>query len=172
MATLDLQRNKALSENRQFHRNNSNDSIHKICIKNGILTAILLISSFLSLCAITHRLEINQLTVPNLFLLLFGVYFALENYSPNGKSGSIDYFEGFKVGLYTSLVAVGIHALVVCAYCIFDTQILGQSCLFHLHLNPFTIAGVLMFEGLAAGLIITFSLMQYFKKPDTPNTNS
>ncbi len=166
MATLDLQRNKALSENRQFHRNNSNDTLHKICIKNGILTAILLISSFFALYALTHRLEINQLAVPNLFFLLFGVYFALENYSPNGKGGTIDYFEGFKVGLYTSSVAVGLYALIVGFYTILNNHILEQSALFHQQLDPFAIPGVLLFEGLAAGLIITFCLMQYFKKPD------
>lgn len=171
MATLDIQRNKALSENRQFHKNNPNNSIHKICIKNGILTAVLLLASFFAFCALTHILEINQLTAPNLILLSFGVYFALENYSPNGKSGSLDYFEGFKVGLYTSLVAVGTHVLFVGAYTLFDTTSVGHykaGVLTHLHTNPFTIIGVLLFEGLAAGLIITFCLMQYFKKPDTP----
>ncbi len=167
MATLDIRRNKALSENRQLHKKNSDDdTIHKICIKNGILTAILLVASFFALCALTHHLEINQLTVPNLFLLLFGVYFALENYSPTGKGASIDYFEGFKVGLYTSLVAVGVHALIIGIYTVFYTQILGQNSLFYINLNPITITGLLFFEGLAAGLIITFCLMQYFKKPD------
>ena len=168
MATLDIQRNKALSENKQFHKNNPNNSIHKICIKNGILTAILLLASFFSFCALTHVLEINQLTAPNLLLLSFGVYFALENYSPNGKSGSLDYFEGFKVGLYTSLVAVGTHALSVGVYTLFDTTIVSHYKAGILtHPNSFTIIGVLLFEGLAAGLIITFCLMQYFKKPDT-----
>ena len=171
MATLDIQRNKALSENRQFHRNNSNGAIHKICIKNGILTAVLLISSFFALCALTHHLEINQLSVPNLFLLLFGVYFALENYSHNGKGGTIDYFEGFKVGLYTSLVSVVTHAIFVGMY--FYAIVLRQfkeGSLPDIHSNPITITGILLFEGLAAGLIITFCLMQYFKKPDNYNS--
>ena len=171
MATIDLRRNKRLSENRQFHKNNSNDSIHKICIKNGILTATLLIASFYAVCARTHILEINQLTVPNLFLLSFGVYFALENYSPNGKSGSLDYFDGFKVGLYTTLVAVVTHALCIGLY--FYATVLSQfkeGKLPDIHSNPITITGILLFEGLAAGLIITFCLMQYFKKPDSYNS--
>lgn len=169
MATLDLERNKALSNNGQFHRNNSNDTIHKICIKNGVLTAILLISSFFAFCALTHHLEINQLTVPNLFLLLFGVYFALENYSPNGKGGTIDYFEGFKVGMYTSLVAVGTYAFLVSVYFIFNKAILldlKKGFFSDMYSNHITIAGILLFEGLASSLIITFCLMQYFKKPE------
>ena len=169
MATFDLFRNKSLSENRRFHRNSSGDTIHKICLKNGILTSILLIISFLAFCGITNRLEIHQLSVINMFLLAFGVYFAIENVSPNGKAGSVDYFEGFKVGLYTSLVSVGIHALFLLAYTIFDSSVLTEiknGRIFGIAANPLTLAGVTLFEGLASALIITFCLMQYFKKND------
>jgi hypothetical protein len=167
MATFDLFRNKNLSQNEQFHRSNSSDTIHKICLKNGILTSILLIMSFFAFCGLTNRLEIHQLSVINMFLLAFGVYFAIENISPTGKAGSVEYFEGFKVGLYTSLVSVGIHALFLLTYTIFDSSVLigiksGHT--LSIAANPLTLAGVTLFEGLASALIITFCLMQYFKK--------
>lgn len=170
MTTFDLFRNKNLLNNEQFRRNNSDDNILKICLKNGILTSVLSIMTFVALCAYTHRLEIHQLSVVNMLFLAFGVYFALENYSPNGKAGSVDYFEGFKVGLYTSIVAVGMHALFLLFYCYFDSSVLPSITTGHFYdstFQPFSVAGVTLFEGLASGLIITFCIMQYFKKNDS-----
>lgn len=167
MATFDLFRNKNLSVNKLFHRNNSDYTIHKICLKNGVLTFVLLIMSFVAFCAYTHKLEIHELIVANMILLAIGVYFALDNISPTGKVGSVNYFEGFKVGLYTSLVAVGLHALFLLVYTYFDSSVLTEirdGHLYGISLSPFTIAGVTLFEGLASSLIITFCLMQYFKK--------
>ena len=167
MATFDLLRNKNLLDNEQFHRSNSDDTIHKICLKNGLLTSVLLIMTFVAFCACTHRLEIHQLSVANMLILAFGVYFALENYSQNGEGGTIEYFEGFKVGMYTSLVSVGIHALFLLGYSYFDPSVLpslASSHTFGVALYPFSVAGVTLFEGLASALIITFCLMQYFKK--------
>ena len=77
--------------------NDSNDTLFNICLKNGLLITVLLIMSFIAFCSYSRILEINQLWVINLFLLLMGVYDSLEEYSPTGKSDSIDYFEGFKV---------------------------------------------------------------------------
>ncbi|MDP3557200.1 MAG: DUF4199 domain-containing protein [Bacteroidota bacterium] len=166
MATYDLFRNKNLLDNKRFHRNNSDDTIHKICLKNGLLTSVLLIMSFLAFCGYTHRLEIHQLSVANMVLLAFGVYFAIENISPNGKAGSVDYFEGFKVGLYTALVAVVSHALFLMIYTYFNNSILLEikNGRYGIAINPLTVAGVTLFEEFAAAIIITFCLMQYFKK--------
>lgn len=167
MKTLNVFRNESLSDHRQFRRNNSKNSIHEICLKNGYITSSFLISCFMSLCAISHRLEINQLSAVNLFMLAFGVYFALEDFSPNGRGASIDYFTGFKVGLYTALVAVGIHTLFIGVYTSLDTSILSQiseSAFWKNNTSPLMAAGITLFEGLAAGLIITYCLMQYFKK--------
>jgi hypothetical protein len=167
MATFDLFRNKSWAKQEQFRRDNSNDTIHKICLKNGVLTSVLLIMSFLAFCAYSHLLEINQLSVINMFLLLIGAYFAIQNISTNGKAGSVDYFKGFKVGMYASAVAVAIHALFLLTYTLDDSSILGavkSGRIYGIVLNPLTITGVTMFEGLASSLIITFCLMQYFKK--------
>ncbi|MDP1800718.1 MAG: DUF4199 domain-containing protein [Bacteroidota bacterium] len=167
METVNLFRNDGLFDNEQFRRNNSDKSMQKICWRNGILTSMLLIASFLGLCAFTHRLEINQLSVVNLLILAVGVYFALEEFSPTGSGNSLDYFEGFKVGLYTSIAAVLIHALVILIYTSFDPSILSQiraGTFFTFNANPFVAAGITLFEGLACGLIITFCMMQYFKK--------
>jgi hypothetical protein len=167
MATLNVFRNGGLWDNEQFRKDNSENSIQNICLKNGFITSSLLIASFMALCAITHTLEINQLSAINLFILAFGVYFALEELSPDGKGASIEYFEGFKVGLYTSLIAVGIHTLFIGIYTSLDVSILNQISeggFWNFTANPLVAAGITLFEGLAAGLIITYCLMQYFKK--------
>jgi hypothetical protein len=167
MATFDLFRNKGLSQNEQFHRQNSGDTIHKICLKNGILTSILLVMSFLALCGLTHHLEIHELSVINMFLLAFGSYFAIQNISPNGKAGSVEYFEGFKVGMYTSLVSIAIHALFLLIFTsAYPSVLTGSGHFFGIDSNPVIVAGATVFEGLAAAFIITFCLMQYFKKDE------
>jgi len=164
MATFDLFRDKSLSRNK-LHRNNSGETIHKICLKNGILTSILLIMSFFALCGLTNHLEIHELSVINMFLLAFGSFFALQNISPNGKGGSVDYFEGLKVGMYTSLVSIGLHSLFLLIYTYFYPSVLtGNSHFFGIGSNPIAVAGATVFEGLAGAFIITFCLMQYFKK--------
>ena len=167
MATFDLFSNKNLLNNEHFHRNNPNESILKICLKYGVLTSLLLVMTFVTFCVYTYRLQIHQLSVVNMFVIAFGIYFALVNYSPNGKAGSVDYFEGFKVGLYTSLVSVAMHALFLLIYCYFDSSVLPtitSGDFYGVGFHPFSVAGVTLFEGLASGLIITFCIMQYFKK--------
>ena len=167
MATLNITRDQSLFDNKQSHRNNSEDNIHKICLRNALLTSSLLIACFMSLCALTQRLAINQLSAFNLFIMAIGVYFALEDRSPNGKGASIDYFEGFKIGLYTSLLAVGIHTLFIAVYTNLNPSILSrvtESAFWSATTSPLMAAGITFFEGLAAGLIITYCLMQYFKK--------
>lgn len=165
MATFDLFRNKSWAQPEQFHRDNSDETIHKICLKNGILTSSLLIMNFLALCAFTKSLEIHQLSVINMFLLSVGAFFAIQNISPNGKGGSVDYFEGFKVGTYTSLISVGIHTLFLLVYTFYFPSVLSANGhVFGIDSNPITVAAVTLFEGLAGALIITYCLMQYFKK--------
>lgn len=167
MATFDLFRNSSLWKNKRFHRDDSDDTIHKICLRNGILTSILLIMSFLALCGYTRLLETHQLSVVNMLFLSFGVYFAIENHSATGKAGSVDYFEGFKIGMYTSFVAVVLHALFLLIFPYFDSTVIDEIRSEHMYgiaLSPFSIAGVTLFEELASALIITFCLMQYFKK--------
>lgn len=168
MATYNLFNNKDLSSFKPFGNNDSNDTLFNICLKNGLLTTVLLIMSFIALCSYARILEINQLWVINLFLLLMGVYDSLADYSPTGKGDSIDYFEGFKVGLYTSLIAVVLHSLFILVVTNFDSSLLttAKADYFNGYTSSLTAAGITLFEGLAASLIITFCLMQYFKKND------
>lgn len=166
MATYNLFNNKDLSSYKPFKENNSNDTLLNICLKNGLLTAVLLVMSFISLCYFLRLVEINQLWVINLFLLLMGVYDSLADYSPTGKGDSIDYFNGFKVGLYTSLIAVVLHSLFILVISNFDTSLLktAKADYFNGYTSSLIAAGINLFEGIAASLIITFCLMQYFKK--------
>ncbi|MGZ3749735.1 MAG: DUF4199 domain-containing protein [Bacteroidia bacterium] len=167
MATFDLFRNRSLSQNKQFHKTNSDETIHKVCLKNGILTSVLLIMSFLAFCGFTHHLAIHQLSVVNMFLLAFGAYFAIQNISPNGKGGSVEYFEGFKVGMYASLISVVLHSLFLLIYTFFFPAALSNNGhVFGIDSSPVNVAAVTLFEGLAGAFIITFCLMQYFKKDE------
>lgn len=49
MATYNLFNNKDLSSFKPFGNNDSNDTLFNICLKNGLLTTVLLIMSFIAL---------------------------------------------------------------------------------------------------------------------------
>ena len=166
MATYNLFKNNDLSSIKSSGDNNSSDNLHNICLRNGLLTAVILVMSFILLCYYLKALEINQLWLINLFFLLMGVYDSLKKYSPSGKGGSIDYFDGFKVGLYTSIIAVSLNASFIFLITNFDNTLLkiAKADSFSGFTSSITAAGVTLFEGLGASLIITFCLMQYFKK--------
>jgi hypothetical protein len=135
-------------------------------VKYGLLTSFLLITGFF--CA--NSLGVKSIFVFPLLYFLFltpGIYYALWKLSDTGKENSINYFEGLKEGITTSLVAVLVYAAVISFYIASEKGVLDLSDgnkAFDLILNPFTAGLSFIFEGLAFGVVITFSFMQYFKK--------
>ncbi len=135
--------------------------------KYGLLTSILLIMGFGAVKAMNFEHEIYIYPMIYFLFLTAGVYYTLWKLSSNGKSNSLDYFEGLESGLFTSGVAVILYSTIISFYFAFNQEyvaMLHQNSLFSFFSNPFTAGLSLLFQGLAFGSIITFCLMQYFKK--------
>lgn len=165
MATFDLFRMKSLTKDEKLSDKNRFYSTHKICLKKGAITSLLLAINFLFFCGFTGHLEIHDLSIMNMFILAVGAFFAISAISPTGKGGSVDYFEGFKISMYASSVAVVSYALFLLVYTsVYPTVLLTNGYIFGAVSNPFTVAGVTILEGFPAVVIITFCLMQYFKR--------
>lgn len=133
----------------------------------GLLTSFLLIIGFGAIKALNFENEIYIYPLLYFLFLTAGVYYTLWKLSSNGKSNSIDYFEGIESGLFTTAVAVILYSTVISFYFAFNREYvltLHQNSLFTFFSNPFNAGLSLLFQGLAYGSIVTFCLMQYFKK--------
>jgi hypothetical protein len=82
------------------------------------------------------------------------------------KGEKINYFFGFGGGMLTSLFASVPFALFVLIYLLSDDYFLAElqhRSAFGMLINPFIGAFVNFIEGMAAGLIASFMVMQYLK---------
>jgi hypothetical protein len=82
------------------------------------------------------------------------------------KGERINYFFGFGGGMLTSLFASIPFAFFVLVYLLSDDyflQALQKRSAFGMLINPFIGAFVNFIEGMAAGLMASFMVMQYFK---------
>jgi len=127
---------------------------------------VLLTAGFLSLNSINIKGGIYIFPLLYFLFLSPGIYYTLWKLSPTGKQNSIEYFTGLWSGVLTSFVAVIIYSVLIASYITVNTdafKFVDVSSPFGIALNPYTAALSLFFEGIAFGVIITFSLMQYFK---------
>ena len=71
------------------------------------------------------------------------------------------------MGIWVTFMAVIPFALFIAIFLSYDDHlmmIIKQSTSIGEYLNPLTIFGSTCIEGISSGIIITFILMQYFKK--------
>lgn len=135
--------------------------------KYGLLTSLLLIIGFGAIKALNFENEIYIYPLLYFLFLTAGIYYTLWKLSPTGKSNSIDYFAGLESGLFTTAVAVILYSMAISFYFAFNQEhalTLHQNSLLTFFNSPFNAGLSLLFQGLAYGSIVTFCLMQYFKK--------
>lgn len=140
--------------------------IDKPYIKYGVLSTLAFALCFLLMKPINY-LELQELPVLYTLFLAVGIVLALTEYCGINSEEKIEYFTGLKLGFYTSLVASGLLSLLIMGYLSVDISFMNQineTAPFYLSLNPITVSGAMLFEGLSSGAIITFIAMQYFKK--------
>ncbi|MCA1752569.1 MAG: DUF4199 domain-containing protein [Cryomorphaceae bacterium] len=135
-------------------------------IKYGLLTGAALIVYFLLMKL--AGLEGNfALRFVNFFILISGCYLLLRSiYS--GKNADGSYFSGLVAGVVLSVTAVitftAFMALYVLAIDPEFMKILENSQIWGNHLELEQAAFAIIIEGMASGVVITYSLMQYFKR--------
>lgn len=130
----------------------------------GLLTFIGLLIFFLIMSAIglEHNLELRSL---NLFIMVGGVYFSIRTIKRKNKD--FDYLKGIGTGFLAALSSSVAFALFNIIYLTainpaFMTEVIAEEP-FGAYLNPYSVAIVILMEGVASGFLFTFGLMQWFK---------
>ena len=151
---------------KEFESEKTELSISSLCNGAGLLTCAGLIGYFFLMTAFKLQ-EVLALRVFNFFILLIGIAWALHFYRKANEENFIDYFTGLKIGLRITLTAAISFSIFMALYLVYDNHlmyVIKESTGIGDYLNPLTIAGAVCIEGISSGFIITFIVMQYFKK--------
>jgi len=144
-------------------KNDSN--FDKIAIKYGLLTFLGLIAYFL-IMKLVGLVHIVELRVLNLFILSYGVWFAIKQYLKI-SGNSFVYLQTLALGVFVSLVAVLPFAIFIFFFMSWDAnfmQMIITTEWFGQYMNPYIISFLIFFEGMISGFFIAYTLMQYMKK--------
>ncbi len=140
-------------------------TIQGLGIKTGLVTSFFLIAYFLLMKAL-NLAQISELRYLNFFILLIGVIYAYKHYREPGHN--IEYLPGLGLGMITTASAVIPFSIFIYHYFWFIdpnllTAIEQNSVIMAAYLNPTTVAGAILMEGMASGAIISLVLMQHYK---------
>lgn len=130
----------------------------------GLLTSL----GFVIYFAIMHVMNLTQhveLRVLNFVILLGGVALAIHQ-TKIDEEVDFNYFNGFKAGMVTSVVAVVSFAFLVLIYLESNPelmQVIKERQPFGAYMNIPTICAVICVEGIASGFLATYMVMQYQK---------
>ena len=142
-------------------------NMEQVSIKYGALTAAGLTAVFL-LAKFAGLADLLVLRLLNLPILVGGVLMAIHHFKAQ-KNSNMAYLEGFGIGMFTSLIGVITFAVFMLFYLtLIDPafmDVIREKSMFGSYLNPFIASFTIVIEGLGSGLMITFTLMQYFKNP-------
>jgi hypothetical protein len=142
-------------------------SVQKIGIKTGVITSLALIAYFLIMkfLGLERVLEFRYF---NFFILLAAISYAINKLKHENEEEDF-YLKGMAIGFYTSVVAIFIFSFFISFYLAFiDPSFMKyiQTTVSHGQLfNTPVVFLILFMEGLASGVIITFTMMQFFKSP-------
>lgn len=140
-------------------------SIEKTSIKYGSYTAAALIIFFFFM-KLVGLIEVYELRVLNVIILFSGVYMALRYFRKNAPKPN--YLNGLGIGIFTSAFALFIFAIFVIIYLgAIDTELmtsLKEDEYFGQYLNPYIAGAAIFLEGTLSGLLLSFILMQYYKR--------
>ena len=141
-----------------------NTTIEKIALRYGILTAIALVLFFFFMKGI-GLIEQYELRTLNVVILFSGIYFANRKYRKTNAADT--YLGGIGVGLFTSALALILFSAFVVIYLASNTSFM-ETLQSHeyvgRYLNPYIAGFVIFLEGTISGLLVSFTLMQYYKR--------
>jgi len=132
----------------------------------GLGMAAALIAYFLLMKVL--GLEANfYLRIFNFVILIGGVFLLFNSQIKNGKK-SVTYFEGLGLGFRSTVTSVVVFIAFLAAYIYFlDPEfmaILQSSQIWGNNLDLLEVAVAILIEGIASSFVISFGMMQYFKK--------
>jgi len=162
METLELIKKP---EKKQREPNLAEFNAFSLCIE----VAVLVFSGFMTYFLIMRSIglhEVFMLRYLNALFLTAGIFLAIYSYKKNMK-GVISYKKGLKMGMFITLTAVIPFATFIYLYLNIDDGFLNlveKNTEFREFISPITVAGFICLEGVCSGSIITFIVMQYFKR--------
>ncbi len=140
------------------------ESIEYNGLKAGIIIFIGLLAFFLIMKAV-GLLNTYELRAFNILIMGGGIYYAIKSAIKNNPN--FDYLKGMGTGLLAGISASLAFAIFNLLYLlILDPEFMVEVTErrpFSEYLNPFTVALVILMEGVASGVIISLGLMQWFK---------
>lgn len=142
-------------------------SIPKIALIAGFIIFLLLILSFLGM-KYFQVIHLPALRFVNIFILIFGLVFTFNYYRNKTKILNIPYLEGLWLGMLTSLISCVAFSIFIFIYFYFIDSLLiqelkGNTIMMGNSLTASAAAFSSIIEGLCAGGITSFIIMQYYK---------
>jgi hypothetical protein len=137
-----------------------------IVLRYGGLTALVVMLA-LTISAFLNYLDPGILVSTILVLFCVGVFFALKRYGGSYKPNTIDYFDGFRIGLATGIIASVLMTIFVGIFLEAQPAILERvngEFFQGYGLDSFGIAILSFVVGIPASFIVSLVCMQYFKK--------
>ena len=134
-------------------------------IRFGLLTAAGLIAYFLFMKLIGQETNF-ALRFFNFFIIIGGTLLLFKRLFVDSEH-RVSYFNGLISGVLMNVIAVATFLVFMAGYTTFlDPQFLGvleSSKIWGNHLGLLEASFAIMIEGIASGVVISFSWMQYFK---------
>ncbi|MEO8085973.1 MAG: hypothetical protein ABI763_04085 [Bacteroidota bacterium] len=142
-------------------------SIPTLAVKAGFIICASFIAYFMVMkyCNLTQYAVLRFL---NLFILTGGLLLTFRYYRRKTKILNIAYFDGLLLGVVTSLTTFLLFAVFIYNYFLYVDPLLlqelkGNTVMMGNSLTAFTASATILVEGICAGVILTFIIMQYFK---------
>ncbi len=145
-------------------------ALHEQQIFNTTLKAGLAIgASFIGFFLIMRLFDLETMLWMRSFngvFLLAGLYLVLRQFK-NKVSGKLDYLEGIRLGLRTTIIALIPFTLFMFFTLTFNTdfmQYIQNNAWCGSYMTPVSSAGMLLIEGLVSGFMMTYVMMMLLKK--------
>ena len=134
--------------------------------RKTLLFALILMIYFI-VCDLLNVADNIELRFFNILILGAGLWYVLYVKALSGKDFGIEYLHGIKTGLEFSFGTAFLFAIMFLIYSAMTgfrlTEALQAQGVIPEAVSTLHLAGVIVFEGLASGFILTLIMMQYLK---------
>lgn len=141
-------------------------SIPAIGFKYGLISFAACVVYFLIMRAV-NLIQVPEFRYLNYAILLGGISLALNEVRHTIHRHRVNYLPGMGIGFWVSLVCAAAFAVFLAIYSSIDKDFVARikpNLPFQDYVNPLMLAFVAAGEMIVSGVIITFVVMQFFKR--------
>ena len=140
-------------------------NIQSHTIKYGLMVFLGLAIFFLIMesVGLVHNFNLRIL---NAVIVVGGIYFCLKSFKQNKFDHSFTYINGLGVGFFVALISTISFAVFMGIYLFVNPEFMlaiKENEPQGIYMNEFAVIMLILIEGLASGLLITYSCMQFLK---------